>query len=250
MFETASRLSASGSWPGDRRLRSLPVSLALHGLALGAAALLSVRTLSDSLEPPIPVVFFEGSAPPLSMGENVEVGDTATARPAAEVEAPSAALEQPDETGEEETEQDLSSDGPSLKDGRDSTSASAGDPSGQTGGHPDGRAGSGGVDGKEGGDSQLPYRPGGNVAAPRLLDRIEPAYPEIARKARIEGIVVLEAIIGRSGRVEDLHLVKSVNLLLDAAALDAVKQWRYRPATLDGLPVRVFLTVTVDFRLR
>ena len=68
-------------------------------------------------------------------------------------------------------------------------------------------------------------------------------------KARMEGVVILEAIITASGSVEEVKVLKSVNPLLDASAVRAVQQWRYRPATLNGRAVRVYLTVTVTFNL-
>ena len=94
------------------------------------------------------------------------------------------------------------------------------------------------------------YVPGGDVRAPVLLQRVEPDYPEVARKARIESVVILQAIIGPTGAIEDLRLVKSLFPALDESALAAVRRWRYRPATLNGRAVRVLLSVTVDFRLR
>jgi protein TonB len=78
---------------------------------------------------------------------------------------------------------------------------------------------------------------------------VEPQYPEAARKARMEGVVILEAIITADGNVEDVRVLKSVNPLLDASAVRAVGQWKYKPATLNGRAVRVYLTVTVTFRL-
>ena len=69
------------------------------------------------------------------------------------------------------------------------------------------------------------------------------------RKARMEGVIILEAIITADGNVEDVRVLKSVNPLLDASAVRAVQQWKYKPATLNGRSVRVYLTVTVTFRL-
>ena len=108
----------------------------------------------------------------------------------------------------------------------------------------------GGVVGGTGpGTGEEPLRVGGEVKAPVLTNRVEPNYPEAARKARMEGVVILEAIITASGAVEEVKVLKSVNPLLDASAVRAVQQWRYRPATLNGRAVRVYLTVTVTFNL-
>jgi TonB family protein len=93
------------------------------------------------------------------------------------------------------------------------------------------------------------YRVGGDVTAPKLLTRVEPRYPQGAREERIEGVVILEAVITASGNVADVKVLKFVHPLVDAAAAHAVRQWIYRPATLNGEAVAVYLTVTVTFNL-
>jgi protein TonB len=84
---------------------------------------------------------------------------------------------------------------------------------------------------------------------PRKVVDVHPVYPEIARTARVEGTVVLEAIVDTAGRVTQLRVLRSVPLL-DQAALDAVRQWRYMPSTYGGHPVSVLMTVTVRFTLQ
>jgi len=93
----------------------------------------------------------------------------------------------------------------------------------------------------------IPNTPG--LISPVLVSRVEPLYPETARKLHLEGVVVLQAVIDRSGRVVNLRVVKSASELLDAAAIAAVEKWIYRPATLNGRTVNVYLTVSVDFKL-
>jgi TonB family protein len=93
------------------------------------------------------------------------------------------------------------------------------------------------------------YKVGGDVTAPKLLNRVEPSYPQAARDERIEGVVILEAVITASGNVADVKVLKSVNPLVDVAAANAVRQWIYRPATRNGDAVAVYLTVTVTFNL-
>jgi protein TonB len=89
-----------------------------------------------------------------------------------------------------------------------------------------------------------------DVTPPVLVQRVEPVYPEAARRARAEGQVLVEAVISDRGEVQDPRIVRPVaNALLNDAALRAVSQWRYRPAIVRGKPVRVFVTVTVTFRL-
>ena len=91
-------------------------------------------------------------------------------------------------------------------------------------------------------------RVGGDVSAPKRVSTTDPQYTEIARKARVEGIVIIEATIGPSGQVQEAKVLRSIPLL-DAAALDAVKQWEFTPTLLNGVPVPVIMTVTVQFTL-
>jgi len=81
-----------------------------------------------------------------------------------------------------------------------------------------------------------------------VLHKVQPAYPPLARTARVQGSVVLAAIIGKDGTIQNLHVV-SGHPLLTQAALEAVKQWRYRPYILNGEPVEVDTQVTVNFTL-
>jgi periplasmic protein TonB len=86
------------------------------------------------------------------------------------------------------------------------------------------------------------------IREPRKVVDVAAVYPEIARAARVEGLVILEATIDERGLVTDARVLRSVPLL-DAAALAALKQWRYTPTLLNGTPVRVLMTVTFRFSL-
>lgn len=92
---------------------------------------------------------------------------------------------------------------------------------------------------------------GGTAGGPtptKLLTKVDPVYPEKARQARIEGIVILEATIDAKGRVQNTRILRSIPLL-DKAAADAVKQWVYEPIVIDGKAKSVTFTVTVRFQL-
>jgi protein TonB len=89
---------------------------------------------------------------------------------------------------------------------------------------------------------------GGNVTAASILTQTRPVYPALARQARIQGNVVLHAIIDKDGKVAQLEVVSGHPLLVQAA-LDAVKQWRYKPTLLNGDPVEVDTTITVTFTM-
>ena len=82
-----------------------------------------------------------------------------------------------------------------------------------------------------------------------VLRKTQPAYPQMAKIARVQGAVVLAAIIGKDGTIQNLHVVSTASPLLNQSAIDAVKQWRYRPYILNGEPVEVDTTVTVNFTL-
>lgn len=100
-----------------------------------------------------------------------------------------------------------------------------------------------------------PPRPSGPVrvadlpVTPRKIGDVRPIYPEIARTARVEGTVIMEAVLDTSGRVTQLRVIKSVPML-DQAAVDAVGQWRYTPSLYGGRPVSVLMTITVRFTLQ
>jgi TonB family protein len=91
-----------------------------------------------------------------------------------------------------------------------------------------------------------PVRVGGRIIAPTKVRDVHPVYPAIAQSARVAGLVTIEATIGPDGRVSDAKIVQSIPLL-DQAALDAVRQWEYTPTLLNGVPVPVVLTVSVNF---
>lgn len=92
-----------------------------------------------------------------------------------------------------------------------------------------------------------PLRVSGPVQAARLIHRVEPAYPALARQMRVSGTVELSGLIGADGRIRELHVV-SGHPLLAGAALDAVRQWQYAPTLLNGKAMEVVTTITVVFR--
>jgi periplasmic protein TonB len=244
MFEDA-LIESAGTKGRGRKALSLPVSLALHVLVIGAAVGASIWFVEDVPEPPIPVTFYAAAPPP------PPPPPAAAPKPAApKPETPKPVPVKPAEMTQpnvipEKIPEPLAAPEPEAP-------ASEGVEGGVEGGVPGGVMGGviGGVVGGTGpGTGDEPLRVGGDVKAPQLTNRVEPQYPEAARKARMEGVVILEAIITASGNVEDVKVLKSVNPLLDAAASRAVQQWKYRPATLNGRAVRVYLTVTVTFNL-
>jgi len=89
-------------------------------------------------------------------------------------------------------------------------------------------------------------RPGGRIMPPKKIKDVPPVYPALAQTAHVSGAVTIEATIGTDGKVVDAKVVHSIPML-DQAALDAVRQWEYLPTMLNGVPVPVLVTVTVNF---
>jgi protein TonB len=96
---------------------------------------------------------------------------------------------------------------------------------------------------------EKPIRAGGDIKPPEKIRDVAPIYPPIAQAARAQGTVIIEAVIGVDGVVQDARVLRSAPLL-DEAALAAVRQWLYTPTRLNGQPVSVVMTVTVRFQLQ
>ena len=95
-----------------------------------------------------------------------------------------------------------------------------------------------------------PVRIGGQLAAPGLLYRVEPVYPEIAASTHAGGMVILEALVGTDGCVESVKVLRSASKLLSGPSADALKQWKYSPLLLNGIPTPFVLTVTFNFSVK
>ena len=94
-----------------------------------------------------------------------------------------------------------------------------------------------------------PLRVGGNIKQPRKVRHVAPVYPDDAKAAHVAGVVILEITIGKDGSVSNARILRSVPML-DQAALDAVYQWAFEPTLLNGAPVEVVMTVTVNFTVQ
>ena len=90
---------------------------------------------------------------------------------------------------------------------------------------------------------------GGQLLPPKVIRRVDPVYPDLAVQARISAIVILEAEVDERGRVRTVKVLRG-HAILDEAAVEAVRQWRYQPLLLNGEPTAFILTVTVAFNLR
>ena len=92
-------------------------------------------------------------------------------------------------------------------------------------------------------------RVGANIKQPAQIKRVQPAYPDDAKVAGITGMVILEVLLDTGGHVKQATVLRHVSPSIDQAALDAVRQWAYTPTLLNGAPVEVVFTVTVNFSM-
>jgi len=249
MFEYALTSTAGRT----RRTWSLPFAAALHlaaGLLLVGASYLTLEVLPGP-ELPEGIVLYLPAAPPAP-----PPGPPAPRAPQVAPQAPRdpQELTQPVDVPEHVPAPDPAPapDEPAVGTGPgDFEGVPGGDPDGVWGGSGSGSPGSilgtpGGAGTTPGSDEPLAI--GGAVRAPALVRSVTPDYPNSARLARVQGRVVLRAVIDESGAIENITVVEG-NPLLVPAASDAVEKWRYSPATLDGRPVRVWVLVTVHFTL-
>jgi periplasmic protein TonB len=222
--------------------KTLPVSIAIHGLML-VLILVVPLLMSEEIPEPTSVVkafFVEPAAPPPPPPPPPPPAPKAAIQPKippkpVEVTTPNfvAPVEVPQEIKPEQG-LDLGVEG--------------GVPGGVEGGVPGGVVG-----GVVGGLPDAPppvqaVRVGGQIKEPKNLKRVQPVYPDIAKQARVQGVVILECTISPQGKVSEVKVLRGIPLL-DQAAVDAVKQWIYTPTLLNGVPVPVIMTVTVKFGL-
>jgi protein TonB len=221
-----------------RRNRSLtaPLSIAVHLVVLGALVLVPVLSSSDLPEPATGVRAFLVEPPSVAAPPPPPPPAPAAAatRPAPQPSAaPSfvAPVETPDGIAPE-ADSDLGIEG--------------GAPGGVEGGVEGGVVGGiiGGLPSAPA--PTAPLRVGGQVKEPTKLKHVVPEYPNLALQARVKGTVVVEALIGPDGRVNDVTVLQGIPMLQEAA-VKAVRQWVYTPTLLNGIPVPVIMTITLRF---
>jgi periplasmic protein TonB len=224
-----------------KQSRTLPISLAIHAVVLIAVVVVPLLTSEEMPEPTsaVKAFFVEPAAPPPPPppppppAPKAQVQPKTPPRPIEDAPKFVAPVEVPEEIKPEEGI-DLGVEG--------------GVPGGVEGGVPGGVVG-----GVVGGLPDAPPPPqavrvGGQIKEPKKLKNVPPVYPDIAKQARVQGVVILECTISPQGKVTDVKVLRGIPLL-DQAAIDAVKQWVYTPTLLNGVPVPVIMTVTVNFRL-
>ena len=231
-----------------------PLSLFLHALAIGVIVGMSYWMVEAVQPPPIPVTLYAAPPPP-------PPPPPAAAKKKAEpqpekpkedkVEQPKEV--QPTQIPEEEPQEDVQ--GGDENQDTDVQGEEGGIEGGVEGGVVGGVQGGvvggviGGTGDTLGGTGDEPMRITAAVQQPQLIKKVEPPYPELARRSKIQGVVILEAVITKEGNVEEVKVLRSLHPMMDQAAVNAVKQWKYKPAMLNGKPVKVYFTVTVNFKL-
>ena len=237
--------------PETRKVRSkgkgkaFTFALIAHVVALTGIGVANLLALEQIEPPPISVVFLSAAAPP------PPPPPPPPAKPKPKEEAPKPQTE-PKPVPQVAQPMEMPSTLPDVK--TEEVAPDFGMEGGVEGGVEGGIEGGvlGGVDGGvvggvEGSDE--PLRVGGDVEAPEIVKQVQPRYPEVAKAARASGLVILEAIINTEGVVEDVKVLRG-HPLLQQAAMDAIVQWKFKPGRLNGKPVRVVFTLTVNFQLK
>jgi protein TonB len=243
-----------------RRWLSLPIAVGLHVAGLTAFALASYWNVGSVQDPNVnigPVTFFELPPPGGGGGGTKQPVKPETKKQTAvptprELIQPNAAdiPDKPPASTTSETVPSIVSTGPVTSD--PNTALVSGD--GDCPGCPPGP-----------GHGKLPVGPGPEPTAtidnspikfsfgmtkPEVIHQVQPRYSELARRAAVQGTVIVEAVIDEQGQVTHVRLIRGLPRQLDLAAMDAIKQWRFKPALLDGRPVKVFYTLTVNFTIQ
>ena len=227
-----------GAKIGGRRKFSVPFSIAAHTVVLAVAVIVPLMA-SDALPPPSAIVAFIAAPPlpapppppPPSQAHQSRQPEPAQSN-AAPLDAPSAIV--PERAFEPASENVGIVEGIPSIDCCDSNAPAAVVPP-RLVVEPD--------------IPTAPVRLDAGVKPPTKVKDVRPVYPPVALASRVQGIVIIEATIGPTGKVENARALKS-HPLLEQAALEAVRQWEFTPTLLHGTPISVLMTVTVNFSLQ
>jgi periplasmic protein TonB len=253
MFESSLIALDQKKQPG-RRWLSLPLAIVLHLAVLVSLTFAQYWNVEKVTEPEVVNIVFHPdppAPPPIARGTSAPQPTphrSAAPVPARQVvQPPPVVPDLPPAPAAPEPAANVATDDRNLLPG-----PTTGDPNGVDGGDPNGVLNGKGPIGSTGhGFDQVDAPPipvGGAVTKPVILRKVEPQYTEVARRARLQGTVIVQAVIDEAGRVLDVKVLKPLPMGLDQAAVDAVSQWRFTPATLYGRPVKVYFSLTVNFK--
>lgn len=248
-----------------RRWISLPIAIALHVVGVTAFAFASYWNVGAVPEPSLNVVFLSMTPMPElpaggGGGGRPKPPEARPERPEPEPVKPSQPVQPTDETVPDEVPlpaTTATTDMDDLLPAGDAGDGPIGDPNlpigpgdgpgpGGPGENPNGD-GDGPVAGV--GDSQ-PIRFTVGMTKPEPIRQVQPRYTENARRAGVQGAVILEAIIDEQGNVTDVRVLRGLPMGLDREAVNAVQQWKFRPAMMANKPVKVFFNLTVNFTIQ
>lgn len=247
-----------------RRWISLPIAVALHVAGLSAFAFASYWSVGSVPEPDTNVVFFDlAPLPELPAGG----GGGGRPQPVTRPERPQPEPVKPSQPVQPTVEM-VPDDVPApatTSPVDDFVATNAGDPM-AGGGDPDlppgpgfgpGPAGPGSGGPGTGGDGDgpatvddQPVRFTVGMTRPEPVHQVQPRYTENARRAGVQGMVIVEAIINEQGNVDDVRVLRGLPMGLDREAVAAVQQWKFKPAMLADRPVKVYFTLTVNFTIQ
>ena len=258
MFEN-SLISLDQKKQHGKRWLSFPLAVGLHLVVLVSLGFAQYWNVDRVPEPEgnIGPMFVELAPPPMARGEREgktiekHVVTVKPAVPNTPVQPPTVVLDKP-VPGPATPEPEPPATTPTS--GTSGDGPAKGDPNGVEHGDPNGCRDCTGPIGSKGHgtdtSADVPLVVSGAVIRPVVIERIEPQYTEVARRVRLEGTVIVQAIIDEAGRVTDVKILKGLPMGLDQAAVDAVSRWRFQPATLHGRPVKVYYSLTVVFRVQ
>lgn len=229
------------------RWLSMPVAVAFHVVAGTAVGFGQYWQIAEVPEPPLNVVFFQMAAPPPPPPPAPAPAPRPTPQPPPRPTAPVADV-QPRDIPEDIPDAPANEDIGVVDLVPGSVTVGPGVPNSVFTGPGNGHSeGPGVIEAPAPKDEILTV--GGAVSKPVFQDGPKPKYTEVARKARLQGTVIVEAIIDEQGRVIDARVLKGLPMGLDREAVAAVQQWRYKPATYQGRPVKVRFSLTVNFQV-
>ena len=237
MFETAVVRSRAV----DRRFSWLSLSLAVHSAAIAAVLATSIASSPLPVQAPkLMIPFMPAVAPPPALG----TPNPAPARPraAAPATAPRAVAPIPVMAPRIIPDAITPVAPQSALAGPATTTGPIGPDIGNDVEGPSSTA--------IGPDAAGPLPIANGVKAPTVIRRVEPIYPMVALRARMNGSVVLQCIIDKSGTIRDVHVMSSTFAAFEQPAIDAVQQWLFAPGTLKGQPVDTIFELTVKFQVR
>jgi periplasmic protein TonB len=252
MFERT--LEAQALDAGANKLSPFSIAVVVHLSVFAAITIVSMLIVRPIKDPDLPLIIY---LPPPPVIEYVRERAAEPAPPAIQrgTERPGATVQPKPEPPKPieaptETPRDLPAPADEPPGDPGPGQGLKGDPNGPLDGDPNAIGTTGGPGGPGTNVNVGPIELTPEMVRPVLLTKVQPDYPKVARQARLEGKVTVQAVIGLDGSVESVEIMRSTSSLFEGAALDAVRRWKYRPATMGGQPVRVYFVVEVGFVLR